>query len=158
MGDDPPEDDRSADLDYPDRLRITVATGDQVFDAAVADAAAAEAGGSSRGEAVRAFDSLSDLRELLTPGRLEVLRAVHERSPESISALARRLDRPYAVVHEDLQTLAKYDVVRFDDGPRGARRPSVPYEEIRVDVPLVGEFDVPDGLEWDGADGTARSG
>lgn len=157
-------DDASCDLDgdesvrYQTTLRFTVATGDEGFDAALADAAAAEAGEPSQ-EAVRAFESVSELRTLLTERRLEVLRSIHRNPPESISALATRLERPYAVVHEDVQTLARHDVVQFESGPRGAKRPFVPYEAVRVDVPLVGEIDVPDSIEWTSGDGgdAARS-
>jgi predicted transcriptional regulator len=133
-----------APLDYPKTLRFTLATGEEQFDAAIADAEAAESGEEVGTEAVRAFDSVADLRALLTDRRLQVLRSIHEEPPDSISALADRLDRPYAVVHEDVHTLASHDVVRFTDGPRGAKRPFVPYESVRVDVPLVGPTGVPD--------------
>lgn len=129
---------------YPERLRITVTTGDAAFDEAIAQASAADSSGGSCEEALRAFDSLAAVRELLTDRRLEVLRSVHEESPESISALARRLDRPYAVVHDDVGTLASHGLLHFSDGPRGAKRPFVPYESIRVDVPLVGDLEPPD--------------
>lgn len=138
--------DGGSSTDYPTTLRFTLATGDEQFDAAIVDAEAADSGEPVGAEAVRAFDSLADLRELLTDRRLEALRSIHEDPPASISALATRLDRPYAVVHEDVQTLATHDVVQFRDGPRGAKRPYVPYESVRVDVPLVGGTDVPDSI------------
>lgn len=137
---------RDADHDYPATLRFTLAGGDEQFDASIADAARAESGEGVASEAVRAFDSLASLRELLTDRRLEALRSIHDDPPESISALADRLDRSYAVVHQDVQTLAKHDVVHFGDGPRGAKRPFVPYDSVRVDVPLVGPTDVPDSI------------
>lgn len=145
-------------IDFPDSLRFTLASASELFDAAVADADAAETGGETASEAIRAFESIADLRELLTERRLAVLRSVHEEPPESISALSDRLDRPYAVVHDDVQTLAAHDVVRFEDGPRGAKRPFVPYESIRVDVPLVGEADLPGAARGpDDASDAARS-
>ena len=138
---------RDEQLDYPETLRFTLSTGDEQFDAAVADVQAAESGsGGVASEAVRAFESLADLRALLTDRRLEALRSIHGDPPDSISDLARRLDRPYAVVHEDVQTLAKHDVVHFAEGPRGAKRPFVPYDSVRVEVPLVGSSDVPDSI------------
>ncbi|GAB3684918.1 hypothetical protein GCM10028857_14570 [Salinarchaeum chitinilyticum] len=143
-GNDP--DAADASTEYPATLRFTLATSDEQFDAAIADAEAADSGESVGDEAVRAFDSIADLRELLTDRRLEALRSIHADPPASISALATRLDRPYAVVHEDVQTLARHGVVQFGDGPRGAKRPYVPYESVRVDVPLVGGTDVPDSL------------
>lgn len=143
---------RDLSPEYPETLRFTLASGDDQFDAAIADVEGAEAGvqsdaavdGPDATEAVRAFDSLAELRELLTDRRLEALRSIHADPPDSISALADRLDRPYAVVHEDVQTLARHGVVVFGDGPRGAKRPVVPYESIRVDVPLVGDTGLAD--------------
>jgi len=137
---------RGGHLDYPETLCFTLSTGEDQFDEAIADAEAAAAGRGVAPAAVRAFDSLADLRELLTDRRLEALRSIHADPPDSISALADRLERPYAVVHEDVQTLAKHDVVQFTDGPRGAKQPFVPYESVRVDVPLVGPIDVPDSI------------
>lgn len=137
---------REPSLDYPETIRFTLATSEEQFDAALADAETAESGQEVGTDAVRAFDSLADLRELLTDRRLEALRSIHADPPDSIRALARRLDRSYAVVHEDVETLAKHGVVHFADGPRGAKRPFVPYESVRVDVPLVGGADVPDSI------------
>ncbi len=129
---------RTEDLNYPETLRLTLADAESAFDDALAAADAAERGGEHRPAAVRAFRDVDDLRQLLTGRRLEVLRAVYDDPPDSISALATRLDRAYAVVHEDVQILADHDVVQFREGPRGAKRPYVPYEAIRVDIPLVG--------------------
>lgn len=70
-----------AESDYPETLRFTLSTGDEQFDAAVADARAAESGGGVAPEAARAFDSLADLRELLTDRRLEALRSIHDDPP-----------------------------------------------------------------------------
>jgi predicted transcriptional regulator len=137
---------RDAALDYPDTLRFTLATGEEQFDAAITDVEAATSGAEAGTEAVRAFDSVADLRELLTDRRLEALRSIHADPPDSISALAERLERPYAVVHEDVRTLERHGVVHFADGPRGAKRPFVPYESVRVDVPLVGDTGVPDSI------------
>jgi|GEM_PF-1855916 len=139
---------RSAAASYPSTLRITVASGDDAFDAALEDAVAAESDRGPAEEAVRAFESLADLRRLLTERRLEVLRSVHADPPSSISALADRLDRPYKVVHEDVGVLADHAVIRFEAGPGNAKRPFVPYESVRIDVPLLGEFEVPEGSEF----------
>lgn len=130
---------RTEDLNYPETLRLTLADAESAFDDALAAVDAAERGDEEhRPAAVRAFRDVDDLRQLLTDRRLEVLRAIYDDPPDSISALATRLDRAYAVVHEDVQILADHDVVQFREGPRGAKRPYVPYEAIRVDIPLVG--------------------
>lgn len=50
-------------------------------------------------------------------------------SPESISALARQVDRNYAEVHADLDVLADYRAVAFERD-RQARQPYIPYDRI----------------------------
>lgn len=131
---------RSAEYNYPDTLRLTIASSDSMFDQTAAKLEAFE-NNDTKGptdEAVRAFENISDLRELLTDQRVAVLRAIHKRSPESISALADRLNRAYSVVHSDVEVLASYDIVHYRKGARGSKQPYIPYQTIRVDIPLVG--------------------
>jgi predicted transcriptional regulator len=134
--DEPPM--RTEDLNYPDTLRPTLSDTASMFDEALAAADAIDRGEGTDPEATRAFRDIADLRELLTDRRLAVLRAIYDSPPDSISALADRLDRAYSVVHHDVEVLAEHDIVQFRDGPRGAKRPYVPYDTIRVDIPLVG--------------------
>lgn len=119
---------------YPETLRITIASVDDVFDQAT------EQAGSSGvpDEAIRSFERVADIRNLLTDRRLEVMRAIMTEPPESISALADRLERNYADVHADVQLLADHHIVYFDTDGR-AKRPVIPYERIRLDVEVVGE-------------------
>lgn len=77
------------------------------------------------------FQNPSDLRALLTDRRVELLQSVMTDRPESIRALADRLDRDVKTVHDDLSVLAEYDVVHFEQDGR-AKRPVVPYETIEV--------------------------
>ena len=71
----------------------------------------------------------SDLRALLTDRRLELLRSVMSERPDSIRQLAERVDRDVKSVHNDLQILADYDIVHFEQSGR-AKRPFVPYDSI----------------------------
>ena len=73
----------------------------------------------------------SDLRALLTDRRLELLRSVMSERPDSIRQLAERVDRDVKSVHDDLQILADYDIVHFEQAGR-AKRPFVPYDSIQV--------------------------
>ena len=125
----------------PRTLRITVRSSEEMRERALGKLREAAAGDTVEpaAEAVRAFESVSEIRELLTDRRVEVLRAIHDDSPDSITDLAERLDRSYSVVHEDVSTLADYGVVHFRTGPHGSKQPYVPYETVRVDVPLVGD-------------------
>jgi predicted transcriptional regulator len=134
----------AVEVSRPRTLRITVRRGDEMRDAALAKLREAAAGDAVEpaDDAVRAFESVSEIRELLTDRRVEVLRAVHDDPPDSITALAKRLDRAYSAVHDDVSTLADYGVVNFRTGPHGSRQPYVPYRAVRVDVPLID--DTPD--------------
>lgn len=134
--DEPPM--RTEQLEYPETLRLTLSDAKSMFDEALTVADAFEGGEDVAPVATRAFQDIDDIRVLLTDRRLEVLRAIHDEPPDSISDLADRLGRPYSVVHEDVAILAEHDIVLFQDGPRGAKQPYIPYETIRVDIPLVG--------------------
>ena len=82
------------------------------------------------------FEDPTRIQRLLTPKRLELLRTVMERPPDSIRNVATRLDRNVSDVHSDLQLLAEYSVVEFEEAGR-AKRPVVPYDAIRVEVELA---------------------
>lgn len=119
---------------YPETLRITVGSVDEMFDTVVA-----ELGGDGEAdEAIRAFDSVADVRQLLTDRRMEVMRSIMTDTPESITELADRLGRNYADVHGDVQVLADYHIVYFDTDGR-AKRPVIPYDRVRVDIEVVGD-------------------
>jgi predicted transcriptional regulator len=81
------------------------------------------------------FQNPSDLRALLTDRRIELLRSVMARRPDSIRQLAERLDRDVRSVHDDLQVLAEYDIVHFEQAGR-AKRPFVPYDTIEVSLEI----------------------
>jgi len=84
---------------YPDTLRITVGSVDSMFDAAIAQLG--DDGESD--EAVRSFDSVADVRQLLTDRRVELMRSIMTASPDSITDLADRLGRNYSDVHSDVR-------------------------------------------------------
>lgn len=81
------------------------------------------------------FQEPSDLRALLTDRRIELLRSVMVEQPASIRQLAERLERDVKTVHDDLQVLAGYDIVHFEQDGR-AKRPFVPYETIEVNLEI----------------------
>lgn len=119
---------------YPDTLRITVGSVDSMFDAAIAQLG--DDGESD--EAVRSFDSVADVRQLLTDRRVELMRSIMTASPDSITDLADRLGRNYSDVHSDVQVLADHHIVYFDTDGR-AKRPVIPYNRVRVDIEVVGD-------------------
>jgi len=117
---------------FPSTLRITVQSVDQVFDDALTELA--EEGPAD--EAVRSFERVADIRQLLTDRRLEVMRTIIAESPESITDLAERLDRNYADVHADVEMLANHHIVYFDSDGR-AKRPVIPYDRVVLDVEIA---------------------
>lgn len=125
------------ELNYPDTLHITVQSGDDALDNAVAAAGAAERG--EQPPATVSVESVSSVRQLLTDRRVEILETLLDESATSITALADRLDRSYSVVHDDVNVLAEYGIVKFRGGDTGqARGVIVPYETVEIDVTIQG--------------------
>ncbi|MEZ3168413.1 transcriptional regulator [Halorubrum ejinorense] len=79
------------------------------------------------------FEDRGRLRQLLTDRRMELLEQAIENLPESIRALAARLDRDVHDVHDDLHLLAEYDITYFEKDGR-AKKPYVPYDTVRPEV------------------------
>ena len=127
------------EVDYPSTLRITALPAKQAQAAALERAEQWENG--EEVPHVVNFEDRAQLRELLADRRMELLEEVMERPPESIRALADRLDRDVHDVHDDLHLLADYDIVHFEEAGR-AKKPYVPYDTVRLEV----EF----GLSRDG--------
>ena len=119
---------------YPETLRITVASPGTTATAATAQL---DTDGPAD-EAIRAFDNVDEIWQILTNRRLEVMRSIMTAPPDSISDLADRLGRNYSDVHADVTVLADHDIVYFDTDGR-AKRPVIPYERVRVDIEVVGD-------------------
>lgn len=130
MPNDDPTEPAPEDLNFPNTLRITIATAEEAFDVAVDEAGLEDPEGT---DAVVSFESTGGIRRLLTDRRLELLRSLMTEPAESISDLAGRLDRNYSTVHEDVEILAEYGIVRFRREGQ-SKKPFVPYETIQFDV------------------------
>jgi len=65
-------------------------------------------------KAVCAFNTVADVRQLLTDRRLEVMRSIMPTPPDSISDLADRLGGNYSDVHADVTVLVDHEIVYFD--------------------------------------------
>jgi predicted transcriptional regulator len=126
------------EVEYPSTLRITSLPAEQAQAAAIERAEQWEAG-----EAIPHvvnFEDRTRLRQLLTDRRMELLETVMNDPPESIRALADRLERDVHDVHDDLYLLAEYDIIHFEADGR-AKQPYVPYDTVRIEV----EFGQPRG-------------
>jgi predicted transcriptional regulator len=124
------------DRPHPETLRITVEPFEQMREQTLETARTVANDGSP--PAVVSFASVSDLREILTERRIELLRALIgiDGAAESISALATALDRDYRPVHDDVGVLDQYGLVFVVEEGR-AKRPFVPYQRVHLDVELA---------------------
>ena len=59
------------------------------------------------------FTSIEAARNLLTPNRLALLRAVRSRRPGSIYELAKIVDRDLKNVQDDLRIMERYGLIRY---------------------------------------------
>lgn len=90
------------------------------------------------------FGSYSELFDLLSEQRIELLGAIATHEPESISAAADLVERDYKTVHRQLCELAELGVVEWTDAKPGtAKKPQFPYDGLEIDLDLVDD-DRPD--------------
>src|SRR2546425_11610677 len=86
------------------------------------------------------FTSIEAARNLLTPNRLALLRAVRSERPGSIYELSRMVKRDLKNVQEDLRILERYGLVRMADATRtGNRRVRVArslFDEIELKIAI----------------------
>ena len=85
------------------------------------------------------FTSIEAARNLLTPGRLALLRAIRAKQPGSIYELAQTVGRDLKNVQDDLRLLARYGLVRMRRGRRLGREvkaPEAPFDEIALKIAI----------------------
>jgi predicted transcriptional regulator len=79
------------------------------------------------------FRTMAQFGEVFTPKRWELVETLKAAGPLSIYALAKRLQRHYSNVHQDVHALLEWTVIEKDE----ADRVFVPWDEIAVRWPLV---------------------
>jgi predicted transcriptional regulator len=128
----------SENMEYPDTLRVEIGTTEEMFEDAIATAEAYEQGTAGTGgdaEAVVTFESVDQLRKVLTDRRIELIEDLMAAPAESISQLAERVGRTYSVVHDDVDILVAAGIVkRREDG--AATGLFVPYESVEIGITL----------------------
>lgn len=84
------------------------------------------------------FESVEDLRRILTDKRLDLLLAIAQHHPGSMRELAEQLSRDYKNVSEDIALLRQLGLVELEErgGRGGPKAPVVPYDEIHVTIAL----------------------
>lgn len=84
------------------------------------------------------FESVEELRRILTEKRLSLLLVIARDRPASVRELAGAAGRDYKNVSSDVALLERLGLVRLkaSRGKGRAQAPTVPYDEIRVTIDL----------------------
>ncbi len=84
------------------------------------------------------FETVEELRRILTEKRLELLWAITRHRPASVHELAGLLCRDYKNVSTDITLLERLGLVSLEarSGKGRAQAPTVPYDEIQVTIDL----------------------
>ncbi|MFA4957229.1 MAG: hypothetical protein WC556_09695 [Candidatus Methanoperedens sp.] len=81
-----------------------------------------------------------DIGKILTQERLRLLAIIRENKPESISELARMLNRKESNVHNDLTFLEGIGLLELKEGKNHVMKmPVVDYDALHITVPLLGK-------------------
>jgi predicted transcriptional regulator len=110
----------------------TVVFNIQTLDAALADFGRAWKSGKNDATAQIGFQSWELMHKVLSPKRLEIIRAMTGAGPLSIREVARRVGRDFKGVHSDMTLLAQSGVIDRDERGRFV----FPYDKIHVDFEI----------------------
>jgi len=83
------------------------------------------------------FHDADQLHQVTRPTNLELLRTIASAEPDGIRALARLVDRDVRQVHRNLNELESLGLIELEDTGQ-SKRPTVWYDSISVDLPLLG--------------------
>jgi len=84
------------------------------------------------------FQSLDQLRKFLTPKRLELLRVIRHKKPQSIYELAKLVERTPENVNTDLKFLERLGFVEITKVKEIRKRsiPEVGYDKMTLEIPV----------------------
>ena len=105
------------------------------------------------------FSSLEAARNLLTPERVRLLTLIHQHHPQSIYELAELAGRDLKNIYEDVALLERPGILkkkRRKGDDRSTFAPMVPYDEIRLNIPLRGVAEAETDASYDAGTGTDR--
>ena len=82
------------------------------------------------------FDSIDDMRAVLTNNRLMILKAIKENRPKSVYELSKMLKRHLKNVNQDLKLLADIGLVTLEATKTDKKRitPHVDYAKITLEI------------------------
>ena len=89
-------------------------------------------------EDITSFQSLDQLRKFLTPKRLELLRVIRHKKPQSIYGLAKLVERTPENVNTDLKFLEKLGFVEVTKVKEIRKKsiPEVSYDKMTLEIPV----------------------
>jgi len=84
------------------------------------------------------FESIDDMRAVLTNNRLMILKVIRENNPKSVYELSKVLRRNLKNVNEDLKLLAEIGLVTLEATKTDKKRitPHVDYAKITLEIPV----------------------
>ncbi len=83
-------------------------------------------------------NSIKDVDKILTQERIRLLRVVGEKKPESISELARMLNRKESNVYNDVMYLEGMHLLELKEGSNHVKKvPVIEYDTVHVTIPLT---------------------
>ncbi len=89
------------------------------------------------GEPMVWFTSVESFAKVLSERNRELLALVAREKPHSLTELAELSGRNKSNLSRTLKTMSLYGLVELERGQRGALTPRVPFDEVRLDVPLT---------------------
>lgn len=82
------------------------------------------------------FTSVESFAEVFSQRNRELLTLIARKQPDSIAELAEMSGWNKSNVSRTLKTMAQYGLVELEKGQRGSLAPRVPYDQVRIDMPL----------------------
>lgn len=84
------------------------------------------------------FDSIDDMRKILTEERLKILKTIKNEHPGSIYELAKFLGRDKKNTFDDVQLLAEMGLIELQKAKEGREKTTlrVTYNQILLEIPV----------------------
>jgi predicted transcriptional regulator len=118
------------------RIRIGIKTVPEALEDFVKTGEVIQRGRNVRTEKGVYFESIEGFRRALTPKRLELLRLIKEKHPESLQELARFAHRDMKSIVTDINILESLDLVDLKRKSTGRKQstPTVNYDQIDLQI------------------------
>ena len=82
------------------------------------------------------FTSIESFAKVLSGRNRELLETIVRQKPYSLTELAEVAGRSKSNLSRTLKTMSRYGLVELEEGRRGTLIPRVPYDQVRLVVPL----------------------